>query len=74
MGKRLHGEKKDTGTTKKSTINDWLLSVDLVAKETNTTWREVFKLNVFSFYNKIKFISHKNKLATSNIKKTARAK
>jgi hypothetical protein len=31
-------------------------------------------LNVFSFYNKIKFISHKNKLATSNIKKTARAK
>lgn len=36
------------------------------------SWREVFKLNIFSFMIKFNFISHKNKLNKSNNKKPRR--
>jgi hypothetical protein len=45
------------------------MSVDLIAREFNMTWREVFKLNVFSFFIKYDFLVTKNKKIQSNNKK-----
>ena len=42
-----------------------MVAVDILAKEHGLQWHEVTRMNIFTFNNKLKFLSYKIKKASS---------
>ena len=64
---KIHGnrEGENESETAKTRPVDWMVAVDIVAKEHGLQWHEVTRMNVFTFNTKLKFLSYKIKKASS---------